>query len=87
MLLCSGGEDTIWKDNRPSLQLSGSNFIPIVQSRPQSRRGAKCFLLQYNAPTLEQSSLSYYQGASLHSDLHDAWGHTLTSIDSTSTFM
>jgi hypothetical protein len=50
------------------------------------RGGHKKLLLQYNTSTDPQPSILYYQSAALTDDLHDAWGHSLTSIDTSSTF-
>ncbi len=55
--------------------------------KPRRRGGHKRLLLQYHYPHVSgQKKLTYFQGASLQCDLHDQWGHSLESIDSTSTF-
>jgi hypothetical protein len=73
------------KDSQTASLLPGTPKS-MASNRSRSRRGAKRFLLQYDTPSPTQTRLSYFHGASLQCDLHDAWGHTLTSIDSSSTF-
>jgi hypothetical protein len=48
--------------------------------------GYKRLLLQYNSQPLNQTCLTYFQSASQTCDLQDSWGHSLVSIDTTSTF-
>jgi hypothetical protein len=56
--------------------------IPTIRRRT----GYKRLLLKYNSQPVDQPRLTYFQSASLVCDLHDSWGHSLTSIDTTSTF-
>jgi hypothetical protein len=56
-----------------------------ANSRSYRRKGHKSLLLQYNSSD-NQPRLSYYQSRELNEDLHDVWGHSLKSIDTSSTF-
>jgi hypothetical protein len=52
----------------------------------RTKGGHKRILLQYTTSPSDQRPLSYFHGASLQCDLHDAWGHTLPVLDTKKTF-
>ncbi len=84
-------DDTLY--NAPGQCTNQSQPITLgqlntAQTPPTMNRkkgGHKRILLQYNIP-ISQPRLSYYQSAALSVDLHDSWGHSMETIDSSSTF-
>ncbi len=67
-------------------QKGNSTDSNLNTHKPHRRTGYKRLLLQYNSQPLNQTRLTYFQSASLTCDLQDSWGHSLVSIDTTSTF-
>jgi hypothetical protein len=73
------------KQNMTTLQME-QEPSSVQRTGRYNPKGYRKFLLHYNDTPTNQKKLSYFQGAGQSYDLQDAWGHTLESIETNSTF-
>jgi hypothetical protein len=78
-------------DETPNQRIQDKPIGPspsTVSSPPKYRNkaGYRKYVLKYIDQPTNQKRLSYFHSASPSYDLHDSWGHSLESIDASSTF-